>query len=117
MDGIRSKHAAAQSLKRARLWIQSLVDAAGDELPPAGLSQWVQARIIDAIVDPSLKDAAVKQQEESLEARRAALHSQRFNEWRKHEHDRKARAAYRDRVVSSLPTVPKAKRFPPDFIP
>lgn len=111
-----AEYAAARSLKRARLWIQSLVDAVGDELPPSGLSQWVQARIIDAIADPSLKDAAVKQQEEFLDARRAELHAQRMSEWRAHEDDRKRKVEMRDRVLGSLPTVPKSKRFPPDFV-
>lgn len=38
----------------ARKWIQKTVDRAGDAMPSKNVSQWVQARIVDAIVDPAL---------------------------------------------------------------
>ena len=37
-----------------RKWMQKAVDDAGDTLPAKNVSQWVQARIVDAIVDPAL---------------------------------------------------------------
>ena len=40
--------------KATRTWMQKAVDSAGDALPAKNVSQWVQARIIDAIVDPAL---------------------------------------------------------------
>ncbi|WP_152965042.1 hypothetical protein [Comamonas testosteroni] len=46
-----------------RKWIQKSIDGAGDALPSKNISQWVQALIIDAIVDPALlkkrKEAAL----------------------------------------------------------
>lgn len=38
----------------ARKWIQKTVDDAGQGVPSKNVSQWVQARILDAVVDPSL---------------------------------------------------------------
>lgn len=37
-----------------RKWMQKAADNAGDALPTKNVSQWVQARIVDAIVDPAL---------------------------------------------------------------
>lgn len=40
--------------KTTRKWIQKSIDGAGDDLPEKNISQWVQARIVDVIVDPAL---------------------------------------------------------------
>lgn len=62
--------------KSTRKWIQKTVDKAGDAAPTKNVSQWVQARVIDAIVDPALLG---KKQEGaeflSAEKARFGLHS------------------------------------------
>lgn len=37
-----------------RKWIQKRIDTADTSLPERNISQWVQAHIVDAIVDPAL---------------------------------------------------------------
>lgn len=74
--------------KTARLWVQQLVDGAGDLLPSKGVSQWIQARIIDAIADPGLKDDVTLAAEEELKGRIQALMAQRQEEWCQRDEER-----------------------------
>ena len=76
-------------LSKARLWIQHMVNAAGDLLPTKGISQWVQARIIDAIADPLLKDEAKIAEEAELTARSRNLATQNREAWLQTEMARK----------------------------
>lgn len=94
----------------ARLWIQQLVDAAGDLLPSSGISQWVQARIVDAITDPGLKDDAKRAEEAELEARVRALVARRRAEWEAREAHRTALIAQRESHESLAKRI--AKRTP-----
>lgn len=55
-----------------RKWIQKRIDAAGENLPSKNVSQWVQACIVDAIVDPALL-AARAQAQETLRTESARL--------------------------------------------
>lgn len=74
---------------KVRLWIQHMVDASVDQLPSKGLSQWVQARIIDVIADPLLKDEAQKAEEAELTLRNKNLADQRLKAWFESENSRK----------------------------
>lgn len=92
-NGIRG-----DSDKTARLWIQQLVDGAGDLLPSNGISQWIQARIIDSIADPELKDDATREAEEEIRVRVQALMAQRHDEWSKRDVERQQLAEQREHL-------------------
>lgn len=106
-------------LNKARGWMQVRVDVAGDLLQDDGLSQWVQARIVEAIVDPALKNDAQRTQEAVLTERVRALQQQRRLEWEKHEAMRRELEAQRKKYEDLARAVSKRTphyRSPPKVI-
>jgi hypothetical protein len=108
--GCRANAREKDRLAKAREWMQLRLDAAGDLLPDSGLSQWMQARIVDAIVDPALKDDEQRAREAELKARVQALQCQRRIEWEEHEAARKELVAQREKYEAMARSV--AKRTP-----
>ncbi len=63
-----------------RNWVQLILDAAEDILPETGISQWVQARMLDEIADPELKNEADKTADLELTRRMAGVLNHREKE-------------------------------------
>lgn len=114
LDGAYAKSDQKDVHKKCRLWIQHLVDAAGDLLPPSGISQWVQARIVDAIADPMLKGSETQSMEAELKARVQAMEDKRRAEHEAREEERKPllerRAFYESIARDAMKKTPKYKR-------
>lgn len=108
--GCRPSALKKNRLTKARKWMQLRLDAAGDLLPDTGLSQWMQARIVDAVVDDALKDDEQRTREAELNARVQALERQRCLEHAKHETVRQALVAQRENYEALARAV--AKRTP-----
>ena len=118
--GCRPNASEKSRLTKAREWMQLRVDAAGDLLPDSGLSQWMQARIVDAIVDPALKDDEQRTHEAELKARVQALQEQRRLEWEKHEAARGVLVAQREKYEALARSVIERTpryRSPPRVMP
>lgn len=108
--GCRPSATDKSNLARAREWMQVRVDVAGDLLPDSGLSQWIQARILEAIVDPDLKNDEQRVREAELQARVQSFQEQRRLEWEKHEAVRQELEAQREKYEALARSV--AKRTP-----
>lgn len=121
LDRAYAKSDQKEVHKKCRLWIQHLIDAAGDLLPASGISQWVQARIVDAIADPALKNEEMHAMEAALHDRVKALDDQRWAEHDAREKERKGfleqRAFYESLARKAMEKTPRYKRPRVDKFP
>jgi hypothetical protein len=113
LDAAYAKGDQKEVHKKCRLWIQHLVDAAGDLLPDSGISQWVQARIVDAIADPTLKNAEMQAMDAQLQTRVQAMDDERWAAYEADEARRKnsleTRAFYESLARKEMEKTPKHK--------